>query len=64
VKIKYLPTFFCQRAVHGTMGQMGQHGPNKGMTCRAWAEPPTHGPAWYDPICYPGRVGPSSQARA
>jgi hypothetical protein len=54
VKIKYLPTFFLltdsswhdkSNGHASTMGQMGQHGPNKDMTCRAWAEPSARGPA-------------------
>jgi hypothetical protein len=72
MKIKYLPTFLSTGCSwHGgpnghasTVGQMGQHGPNKGMACRAWIEPPARGPARHDPICYPGRAEPSSQARA
>jgi hypothetical protein len=47
-----------------TTSQMGWHGLNKGMSCCAWAEPPARGPARHDPIYYPGRSRPSSQARA
>jgi hypothetical protein len=52
MKIKYLPAFLSTGCSwHGgsnghasTAGQMGRPDPNKGMVCRAWAEPP----AWPD----------------
>jgi hypothetical protein len=64
MKIKYLPAFLSMGCSwHGglnghtsTMGQMGRHGPNKGMACRA--EPLACEPA--RPICYLGHAGPSS----
>jgi hypothetical protein len=72
MKIKYLPAFLSTGySWHGgpnehasTMGQIGRHGLNKGMACRAWAEPSTRGLARHSPIYYSGHVGPSSQARA